>query len=432
MNLFQDLEARGLVHTVSDHEVPLAKALEQPQVVYAGFDPSAPSLHVGNLVPLLGLRRFQLAGHKAIALAGGATGLIGDPSGKNEERNLLDRDALAHNLSRIKQQLERFLVLDGARGMLVDNLEWTGELRLLDFLRDVGKHFHVNVMVKKDSVKNRLEREGEGISFTEFSYSLLQANDFMLLARDHGCTVQIGGSDQWGNITAGIELCRRTLGRHVYGLTFPLLMNSDGSKFGKTAKGAVYLDPAMTSPFSFRQFWFNTKDDDVVARLKTFTFLPLEQIAELEGKVRDKSAPNEAQRVLARHMTEMVHGKDEAERVERAVEVLFSHGSRDDLLKVPPEYLEHAFEGAPVVFVQRGQLEGQGLSLLDLVVHAVHGGGEKRGQAKRDIAVDKGISLNGEKVTDPDRRVTTADLLHDRDLVLRKGKKNYVLVRVAP
>lgn len=431
MNLLQELEARGLVHTASEHEVPLAKALEQPQVVYAGFDPSAPSLHVGNLVPLLLLRRFQVAGHKVIALAGGATGLIGDPSGKNEERNLLGREALALNLERIKGQLERFLVLDGARGLLVDNLAWTGELRLLDFLRDVGKHFAVNVMLKKDSVKNRFEREGEGISFTEFSYSLLQANDFMVLAREHGCTLQVGGSDQWGNITAGIDLCRRVLGRHVYGLTSPLLMNADGSKFGKTAKGAVFLEPAMTSPFAFRQFWFNTPDADVVARLKTFTFLPLDELAALERKVQEKSAPNEAQRVLARHMTEMVHGKDEADRVERAVEVLFSHGSRDDLLQVPAEYLEQAFEGAPVVDLERARLQGEGLSLLDLVVHAVYGGGEKRGQAKRDIAVDKGVSLNGEKIVDPERRVTTADLLHDRYAVLRKGKKNYVLLRVA-
>lgn len=432
MNLFQELEARGLVHQVSEHEVPLAKALEQPVVVYCGFDPSAPSLHVGNLIPLLGLRRFQLAGHRVIALAGGATGLIGDPSGKSEERNLLDRDVLAHNLSRIKQQLERFLVLDGERGKLVDNLDWTGELRLLDFLRDVGKHFHVNVMLKKDAVRLRIEREGEGISFTEFTYSLLQANDYMTLARDHGCSLQIGGSDQWGNITAGIDLCRRVLGRHVYGMTFPLLMNSDGTKFGKSAKGAVYLDPTMTSPFQFRQFWFNSADADVITRLKMFTFLPLEQIADLERKVQDKSAPNEAQRVLARHMTEMVHGKEEADRVERAVEVLFSHASREDLLKVPPEYLEHAFEGAPVVSLPRGRLEGDGMPLLDLVVHAVYGGGEKRGQAKRDITVDKSISLNGERVTDPDRRVTLADLLHERDLVLRKGKKNYVLVRATP
>lgn len=431
MNLFQELEARDLIHSASDHEVPLARALEQPQVVYAGFDPSAASLHVGNLVPLLGLRRFQQAGHKVIALAGGATGLVGDPSGKSEERNLLTMEVLAHNLACIKKQIQRFLDLDGERGALVDNLDWTGELRLLDFLRDTGKHFTINTMLKKDSVKNRIEREGEGISFTEFSYSLLQAHDYLVLAREHGCTLQVGGSDQWGNITAGIELCRRVLGKHVYGLTFPLLMNSDGSKFGKTAKGAVFLDPTLTSPFTFRQFWFQTPDADVVARLKTFTFIPIEELLALEQKVKDRSAPNEAQRVLARHLTELVHGKDEADAVERAVEVLFSsHGTRDDLLKVPASYLEHAFEGAPLVDLPRPALEGDGLPLVDLVVVAVYAGAQKRGQAKRDVAEDKAISLNGEKVVDPERKVTRADLLHDKYIVLRKGKKNYFLVRV--
>jgi tyrosyl-tRNA synthetase len=349
MNLFQDLEARGLVAQASDHEVPIARALEQRQVVYAGFDPTAPSLHVGNLVPLLGLRRFQQAGHEVLALAGGATGLVGDPSGKSEERNLLGRDALAHNLSKIKAQMERFLEFGAGKGRLVDNIDWTGDLKLLDFLRDVGKHFKVNVMIKKDSVKDRLEREGEGLSFTEFAYMLLQANDYLVLAREHGCTLQIGGSDQWGNITAGIELIRRVLSRHVYGLTFPLLKNSDGSKFGKTAKGAVFLDPEMTSPFEFRQFWFTTADADVGARLRTFTFLPLEQIADLERKTKEKSGePNEAQRVLARTMTEMVHGKEEADRVERAIEMLFGNPTREDLLKIPASSLEGALAGAPV------------------------------------------------------------------------------------
>jgi tyrosyl-tRNA synthetase len=447
MNLFQDLEARGLVAQASDHEVPIARALEQRQVVYAGFDPTAPSLHVGNLVPLLGLRRFQQAGHEVLALAGGATGLVGDPSGKSEERNLLGRDALAHNLSKIKAQMERFLEFGAGKGRLVDNIDWTGDLKLLDFLRDVGKHFKVNVMIKKDSVKDRLEREGEGLSFTEFAYMLLQANDYLVLAREHGCTLQIGGSDQWGNITAGIELIRRVLSRHVYGLTFPLLKNSDGSKFGKTAKGAVFLDPEMTSPFEFRQFWFTTADADVGARLRTFTFLPLEQIADLERKTKEKSGePNEAQRVLARTMTEMVHGKEEADRVERAIEMLFGNPTREDLLKIPASSLEGALAGAPVATLERARLEGEGLPLLDLVVHAVYEGGQKRGQARKDIEGEKpkkdiegekkapppvhSISLNGEKVTSADRRTTLRDLLHDRYLVLRKGKRNYFLVRV--
>lgn len=429
MTLFADLEARGLVHQVTDHEVPLARALEQPQVVYAGFDPSAASLHVGNLVPLLGLVRFQRAGHRPIALAGGATGLIGDPSGKNEERNLLDRDRLAHNLSCIKEQLKRFLDFGGkSAASLVDNLDWTGSLPVLDFLRDVGKHFTINAMLRKDSVQNRIEREGSGISFTEFTYSLLQANDFLVLARQHGCTLQVGGSDQWGNITAGIDLVRRVLGKHVYGLTFPLLMNTDGSKFGKTAKGAVFLDKALTSPFMFRQFWFGTADLDVVARLKTFTFLPLEEIAALERAVQTKSEPNAAQKRLAQVMTAMVHGEAEAERVEKAIGVLFGGG---DLRDIPAEYLADAFEGAPRITLPRARLEGEGLAWLDLVVEAIYGGGEKRGQAKRDIATDKSMSLNGTKRTDPADKVGTKDLIHGRYLVVRKGKAGTVLVDVS-
>jgi tyrosyl-tRNA synthetase len=428
VTLFAELEARGLVHQVTDHEVPLARALEQPQVVYAGFDPSASSLHVGNLVPLLGLVRFQRAGHRPIALAGGATGLIGDPSGKNEERNLLDRERLAHNLACIKEQLKKFLDFGGSRAAtLVDNLDWTGSLPVLDFLRDVGKHFTINAMLRKDSVQNRIEREGSGISFTEFTYSLLQANDFLVLARQHGCTIQVGGSDQWGNITAGIDLVRRVLGKHVYGLTFPLLMNTDGSKFGKTAKGAVFLDKAMTSPFAFRQFWFQTADLDVVARLKTFTFLPLEEIAALERTVQAKSDNNAAQKRLAQVMTAMVHGEAEAERVEKAVGVFFGGG---DLRDIPAEYLADAFEGAPRVTVPRARLDGEGLAWLDLVVEAVYGGGEKRGQAKRDIATDKSMSLNGTKRTDPADKVTTKDLIHGRYLVVRKGKSGTVLVEV--
>jgi len=428
VTLFAELEARGLVHQVTDHEVPLARALEQPQVVYAGFDPSASSLHVGNLVPLLGLVRFQRAGHRPIVLAGGATGLIGDPSGKNEERNLLDRERLAHNLACIKEQLKKFLEFSGSRAAtLVDNLDWTGSLPVLDFLRDVGKHFTINAMLRKDSVQNRIEREGSGISFTEFTYSLLQANDFLVLARQHGCTIQVGGSDQWGNITAGIDLVRRVLAKHVYGLTFPLLMNTDGSKFGKTAKGAVFLDKAMTSPFAFRQFWFQTADLDVVARLKTFTFLPLEEIAALERTVQAKSDNNAAQKRLAHVMTAMVHGEAEAERVEKAVGVFFGGG---DLRDIPAEYLADAFEGAPRVTVSRARLEGEGLAWLDLVVEAVYGGGEKRGQAKRDIATDKSMSLNGTKRTDPADKITTKDLIHGRYLVVRKGKAGTVLVEV--
>ncbi len=429
MTLLEELEARGLIHQTTEHEEPLAKHLANPgRVVYAGFDPTAPSLHVGHLIPLLGLRRFQRAGHRAVALAGGATGLVGDPSGKSEERNLLDREALAFNRDRIKAQLARFLEFDGANpAVLVDNLDWTGGLTLLDFLRDTGKHFKVNQMIHKDSVKTRLERDGAGISFTEFTYMLLQANDYLVLARERGCTLQIGGSDQWGNITAGIELIRRVLGRHVYGATCPLLTNADGSKFGKTVAGAVWLDPAQTSPFAFRQFWFQTPDADVVGRLKQFTFLPLDEVDALAQGVAAGAAPNAAQRALARHMTALVHGEAEAARVEKAVEVLFAKDG--DLREIPAEYLADAFAGAPTVEVARGELAGDGLPLVDLVVRTIYAGEQKRGAAKRDVT-ERAIALNGRPAVDPQASVGLGDLLHDRFLVVRKGKKNHVLVRV--
>ena len=428
MKLIEELEARGLIHQVTEQqEKPLPELLETPQVIYAGFDPTAPSLHVGNLVPLLGLRRFQEAGHRVIALAGGATGMVGDPSGRSTERNLQDREALAANLRGIKGQLERLLDFGGGRAKLVDNLQWTESLSFLDVLRDVGKHFTLNTMLRKDSVRSRLEREGEGISYTEFSYMLLQAHDFLWLFEHEGCVVQIGGSDQWGNMTAGVELIRRKLGKPSYAVTFPLLTNADGSKFGKSAAGAVWLDPKLTSPFAFRQFWFKSSDADVITRLKYFSFLPLDEIAALERAVQEKSAPNQAQQRMAEHMTALVHGADEARKVERAAEVLFD--PKADLREVPAEYLADAFEGAPVVPMPRARFQGDGVALIDLVVDVVYAGEQKRGAARRDLQ-QNAIALNGQKVTDEARPVTGADLLHDEYLVLRKGKKSYFLVRV--
>ena len=426
--LLTELKARGLIHQVTEQDPPIEKLLQSPQAVYAGFDPTASSLHVGNLIPLLGLKRFQEAGHKAIALAGGATGMVGDPSGKSAERNLLDKEALQANVASIKAQLEKFLDVSGPRGALVDNLSWTEDVSFLSFLRDVGKHFTINAMMRKDSVKARLERDsGEGISFTEFSYMLLQANDFLHLYQNHGCTVQIGGSDQWGNITAGCELIRRKLHRAAYGLTFPLLQNTDGSKFGKTAQGAVWLDPARTSPFAFRQFWFKSSDDDVISRIKIFTFLPLDEIAALQEAVESKSEPNVAQRKLAQVMTELVHGPTEAARVEKAVAVLFN--PKADLRELPAEYVADAFEGAPTLEIPRAEFADQGMPLVDLVVRAVYAGESKRGAARRDISANA-ISINGSKWTDEGAVVKAADLLHDRFVVVRKGKRNNFLVRV--
>ena len=427
MSLFQDLTARGLIHTLSENEEqPLSRLLDAPpQVIYAGFDPTGPSLHVGHLLPLLGLRRFQLAGHRVLALAGGATGLVGDPSGRSSERNLLDTATLRANVAAIKSQLERFLELGpGSTGKLVDNLDWTGELPLLAFLRDVGKHFTIQNMLRKDSVKNRIEREGEGLSFTEFTYMLLQAHDFLHLWRSEGCTIQVGGSDQWGNITCGIELIRRVGGAHAHGLTFPLLLNADGTKFGKSEGKAVWLDPARTSPFAFRQFWFQTADADVGQRLRFFTFLPVEEIEALLAE--NQRRPNAAQLRLARELTALVHGAEEAEKVERAAAVLFD--PEGDLRQVPPEYLADAFDGAPVLEVPLARLEGPGVGLIDLLVETFHAAKPSKGAARRDLE-QGAISLNGAKVADLTRAVTRADLLHGRWLVLRKGKKNYWLVR---
>ncbi len=421
MRLHDELQFRGLIHQFTEQEKPLPDLLDERQVIYAGFDPTAESLHVGNLVPLLGLRRFQERGHRVIALAGGATGMVGDPSGKSEERNLLTPEVLQGNLRAIKGQLERLLDFGGENpAQLVDNYSWTKDVTFLEFLRDIGKHFSINAMIRKDSVSARLEREGAGISFTEFSYMLLQAFDFFVLARDQGCTMQIGGSDQWGNITAGVELIRRKLGRTAIGVTFPLLLNSDGTKFGKTAKGAVWLDPKRTSPFAFRQFWFKTPDDEVLSRLKYFSFLSVEEIRDLE---QQSTEPNRAQRRLAEHMTELVHGKEEAAKVEKAAGVLFN--PKGDLREVPVEYIADAFEGAPVVDMPKDRFAG-GVAWLDVVSEVLHEG--KRGAAKRDIEMNA-VALNGEKITALDARIGGEHLLHDRYLVLRKGKRDYYLIR---
>lgn len=432
MDFLDELQARGLIHQIAEHsEQPLAKLLETPQTVYAGFDPTAPSMHVGNLIPLLGLKRFQEAGHKVIVLAGGATGMVGDPSGKSAERNLLTEDDLHANLRAIKGQMERILDFSDGGAILVDNLDWTRDVTFLEFLREIGKHFTINTMLRKDSVKGRLDRDGEGISFTEFSYMLLQGFDFFHLFKEHDCRIQIGGSDQWGNITAGTELVRRKLSKHAYGVTFPLLTNSDGSKFGKTAAGAVWLDPGLTSPFAFRQFWFKTSDEDVVRNLKYFTFLPLDEIAELEKGVEDKSAPNVAQKRLAEVMTAMVHGPEEAAKVEKAVALLFDKNA--DLGDMPPEYLADAFEGARVTEIAKDTFGGNGIPWLDLAVAAIPDDKDEnqpisKGKARKLIQQNS-LALNGKKLADMEASVKADALLHDTWIVIKKGKKNYFLVK---
>src|SRR5438093_9622413 len=327
MNILEELEWRGLIADCTDR-TEFGKRATSPLTLYCGFDPSADSLHVGNLVPLLGLRRFQLLGHHPIAVAGGATGSIGDPSGKTAERQLLTKQALATNIASVKEQLRRLLDFETKTNpaRLVDNASWTANVGYLDFLRDIGKHFSVNQMIQKESVRARMEDREVGISYTEFSYMLLQAFDFYVLCKEYNCELQIGGSDQWGNITAGIDLCRKKLGKQVYGLTLPLITNADGTKFGKTEAGAVWLEAKKTSVYRFYQFWIRTDDRDVIRYLKYFTFLSREEIEALEQRHAKEPEARAAHKVLAKAVTDLVHGSGATAEAVRASEILFGGG----------------------------------------------------------------------------------------------------------
>src|SRR3984957_6271350 len=325
MNIYEELEWRGLAADCTEKDELVKRLGAAPMTLYAGFDPTADSLHVGSLVPLLALRRFQLQGHHAIAVAGGATGSIGDPSGKTQERQLLTREVLNANIASVKEQLRRLLDFDAKANpaRLMDNASWTAGVSYLDFLRDIGKHFSVNMMVAKESVRARMEDREAGISYTEFSYMLLQAFDFYHLRKEHNCELQIGGSDQWGNITAGTDLCRKKLGAHTFGLTLPLILNSDGSKFGKSVAGAVWLDPKQTSVYRFYQFWIRTDDRDVVRYLNYFTFLTREEIDALATSHQHNPGAREAHKALAKAATDLIHGPSATAEAIRASEILF-------------------------------------------------------------------------------------------------------------
>jgi tyrosyl-tRNA synthetase len=422
VTILDELKWRGLVADCTD-AAELEKKLAAPVTLYCGFDPTADSLHVGSLVPLLALRRFQLLGHHAIAVAGGATGSIGDPSGRTSERQLLTKEVLDYNIASIKVQLARLLDFETRQNpaRLVDNASWTVGISFLEFLRDIGKHFSVNQMVAKESVRARMEDRESGISFTEFSYMLLQAFDFMVLSRDLNCELQIGGTDQWGNITAGIDLTRKKLARHVYGLTLPLITNADGSKFGKTVAGAIWLDSKRTSVYRFYQFWINTDDRDVISYLKYFTFSPAEKIEELAQAQLANPGARSAQRHLAAEVTRMIHGETELNNAVRASEILFG-GNLDGISE---SLFGEIIGEVPTKEVERSQLEGAGLPLLDLLVHA--GLCPSKGQARKDIE-GGGVNINNLRETAPAKLVTTADLLFGKHLLLRKGKKNYVVV----
>ncbi|GAB3149190.1 tyrosine--tRNA ligase [Microbispora hainanensis] len=419
-DILDELEWRDVIAQTTDIDA-LRKALaDGPITVYAGFDPTAPSLHVGNLATLLILTRFQRAGHRPIGLVGGATGLIGDPSGRSTERALNSSDIVAEWVSRIRVQVEKFLSFEEGptAASLVSNLDWTANLSAIDFLRDVGKHFPVNRMLARESVSARLA--GEGLSYTEFSYQILQANDYLELYRRHGCTLQIGGSDQWGNITAGVDLIRRVEGAHVHALTGKLITKADGTKFGKTAGGAVWLDPALTSPYAFYQYWLNADDRDVVRFLKVFTFRTREEIDELEKAVAERPAAREAQRALAEDLTTLVHGADELARVIAASRALFGQGS---LAELDARTLESALAEVPKAVVP-----ALGAPYVELLAQS--GLVESKSAARRAVK-EGGAYLNNTKITDEEYVPSEDDLLHGRFLVLRRGKKTVGGIEVA-
>lgn len=420
MNIVEDLQWRGLIADCTDTQGLLKRLQQGPITLYAGFDPTADSLHVGNLVPLLGLRRFQKFGHHPIALAGGATGLVGDPSGKSAERNLLTPEMLSRNIAKVREQLRALLDFDAKTNpaRLMDNATWTSPLTYLEFLRDIGKHFTVNMMVAKESVRARMEDRDAGISYTEFSYMLLQAFDFYLLRKDCNCELQIGGSDQWGNITAGIDLCRKKLGAYVFGLTHPLITTADGAKFGKTEAGAVYLDPARTSVYKFYQYWIRTDDRDVIRYLKYFTFLSAEEIAALEQTHKEKPEAREAHKALAKSVTDLVHGPGATQDAIRASEILFGGGL---------DGIQEATFKDVVGEVPSATLPARGLPLVDVLMKS--GLCPSKGQARKDVE-GGGIYVNNLREGDPQRAISEADLLFGKHLLLRKGKRNYVVVTV--
>lgn len=421
-SFLEDLRWRGLVSDCTN-EAALAERLSTGAItLYCGFDPTAQSLHVGNLIPLLGLARFQRAGHKVLALTGGATGLIGDPSGKSVERNLQSAQDVAARTEKIEQQLKQFVDTSSpAKGEVVNNLEWTQNLSVLDFLRDTGKHFSVNAMIARDSVRSRIERAGDGISFTEFSYMLLQAQDFLKLFESRNCVLQIGGSDQWGNMCSGADLIRRKHGQEAFSLTFPLLTTSDGQKFGKTVKGAVWLDASLTSPWEFFQFWMNTSDEDVIKFLKFFTFLPKDEILSLESKTALTPQVREAQHRLAWELTALVHGSSVADSCRQAAGGLFQGASLQDFTADSWHMLSTALTPFAV-----GGAELP-ISVADLLVRA----GLETSKTKANEAIKSGaVQVNGVKQAAGGPMIDEDTPLQGSWLLVKKGKKSFALGKV--
>lgn len=420
-DLLADLRWRGLIHQCTDQD-GLGKLLAEPQTVYIGFDPTASSLHVGSMMQLMMLRRFQRAGHRPIALVGGATGMIGDPSGKSEERNLLSTAQLEANVAGVAGQMRRFLDFEGDQAaLLLNNFDWMKDYSYLAFLRDVGKNFPVGAMMGKESVRARLDSEA-GLSYTEFSYMLLQAYDFVVLAKQHGCRIQAGGSDQWGNITAGIDLGRRMLGQALFGITAPLLLTSDGKKMGKTERGAIWLDADRTSPYAFYQYWRNVEDADVMRCIAYLTEIDREEYDDLAQQTEADPGRRAAQQRLAEWITAFVHGNDGLETAQRASKILF--GGEIDALS--DAQLGEIFEDVPSAELPRSALEGEGLWIVEALTAANLT--SSKGEARRTIK-EGGAYVNNRRITDIDARLSTENLASETVMVLRKGKKRYALLR---
>ena len=422
-NLIDELKAHGLVAQTSN-EAELKAHLQSHRSLYCGFDPTADSLHVGNLVPLLALRRFQLAGHRPILLVGGATGMIGDPGGRSSERELKPREEVKRFVAKIRDQASRFLDFDCGElsALVVDNADWIEPLDVIRFLRDIGKYFSVNSMIQKETVRRRLEDESMGISFTEFSYMILQAYDYAVLNERYQCTLQIGGSDQWGNITSGIELIRRRGGEGAHALTYPLITKSDGTKFGKSSSGAIWLDPEKTSPYAFYQFWLNVSDADVIRFIRTFTFLESEEIEKLVQSLEEVPEKRAAQQVLAETVTRLVHGDAPFESAKRITQALFAN---DIESLTASDFEQLAQDGLPATHIAASEV-----SLIDALVDsglAVTPKGEvTRGQARKLIA-SNAITVNGSKTTNDKAVLVSAGALHERYFLVKKGKKQHHL-----
>lgn len=418
MNLLADLQWRGIIYQQTD-EVGIQETLEQDKIsLYCGVDPTADSMHIGHLLPFLTLRRFQQQGHRPIVLVGGATGMIGDPSGKSEERKLQTTETIKHNVECIQKQLSHIFDFNGENGaIMVNNYDWAGSMDIVTFLRDFGKHVGVNYMLAKDTISSRLET---GISFTEFTYTILQAMDFLHLYKHHNCKLQIGGSDQWGNITTGLELIRKMMpeGSKAFGLTIPLVTKADGTKFGKTESGAIWLDPEKTSPYEFYQFWINTADADVIKYLKFFTFLSKEEIEVLEESVQSEAHLRKAQKALAEEMTRLIHGQESLDQAIKITEALFN----GEIQNLTADEIIQGFKDVP----SYDHTSKEDINIIDLLIAAKIAPSKR--QAREDVS-NGAVYLNGERVTELDYTVTEKDRIEGQFTVIRRGKKKYYLIK---